>query len=198
MRTLYLLLIAVVITCGKAMAATDPTIWFPLNEGCSWVLDAKMVTPSGGIVPGVAHRVVEGQVERDGKKYFRVRTWIESAATAKKVVTKLTRMDETGVYTIEEGEKGATEQREIAFPLMLNQSWKRHGGAMKDTIVALETVTIGDTSYENCLHIRTTTPDAKFSESYWVAPNVGNVKSMMSFADGSKIILTLREFSPGR
>jgi hypothetical protein len=161
-------------------------------------MDAKMVAPNGAILPGVAHRVVEGQVERDGKKYYRVRTWMESAAAPKNIVTKLTRMDQTGVYTIEESEKGATEQKEVAFPLMLNQSWKRRGGALKDTIVAVETVTIGDNSYENCLHIRTTTPDTKFSENYWVAPNVGNVKSVMSFANGAKIILTLREFTPGR
>jgi hypothetical protein len=198
MRALYLFFIAAVLSCGQARAATDPTIWFPLSEGCSWVMEAKMVAPNGAIVPGVAHRVVEGQVERDGKKYFRVRTWMESSAAAKNVVTKLTRMDATGVYTIEEGEKGATEQREIAFPLMANQSWKRQGGALKDVILGLETVEIGDNVYENCLHIRTTTPDAKFSENYWVAPNVGNVKSVMSFSNGAKIILTLREFSSGK
>ncbi|HEY3899921.1 MAG TPA: hypothetical protein VGM54_14980 [Chthoniobacter sp.] len=198
MRTLYLLLIAAVLTCGQALAATDPTIWFPLSEGCSWVMDAKMVAPNGSIVPGIAHRVVEGQVERYGKTYHRVRTWMESTAAAKNVVTKLTRMDATGVYTIEESEKGATEEREVVFPLMANQSWKRRGGALKDVILGLENITIGDTTYENCLHIRTTTPDAKFSENYWVAPNVGNVKSVMSFANGAKIILTLREFSPGK
>jgi hypothetical protein len=198
MRSRFLPLIAAVAIVGRAAAADPSPSFFPLIDGSEWIMDAKLISPNGNVAPTTAHRLIDGSVQVNGRKYYRMRTWMD-LGTAKNVATKLIRKDETGVYTIEQGGKDATEQREVVFPLGIGLTWQRtsHGGTLKDTVIALETVTIGDTIYDNCLHLRTTTPDHKFSESYWEAPEVGSVKSIMTFANGAKIVLTLREFKPG-
>jgi hypothetical protein len=197
MRVFFLTLITV-LASGVVALAVDPAEWFPLAEGCTWTMEARLVSPNGNVTPTTAHRVIEGVVERDGHKYNRVRTWMDLAP--KNQVTKLIRLDETGVYTVDENEKGATEQREAVFPLKIGETWKRMSktSALKDALIGVEPVTVGDSTYDNCLHFRSTSPETKFSEDRWEAPGVGSIKSVMNFPNGAKILLTLREFKPGK
>jgi len=199
MRALCFSLFAAISVVARAIAADQSAHFFPVSEGSEWIMDARLVSPNGDVTPTTAHLLIEGPVEKDGRKYHRLRTWMDFGAS-KNTFTKLIRADETGVYAIEEGEKDAPEQKEAAFPLKIGLSWQRtsHGGTLKDSVIGIERVTIGDTAYDNCLHLRTTTPDRKFTEDYWKAPDVGSVKSVMAFANGAKIILTLREFKPGK
>ena len=60
------------------------------------------------------------------------------------------------------------------------------------------TVTIGEKTYENCIHIRNTTDKRGFQEDFWEAPHIGCVKSDSTYAEGIKISLTLREFKAAK
>ena len=89
---------------------------------------------------------------------------------------------------------------EVKFPLKVGTSWQRpFGGLMlKESIVGLETVTISDRKFEQCFRFRSESPDGSYAEEYWEAPNIGCIKSEITFSNGVRIVWTLREFKPGK
>ncbi len=97
-------------------------------------------------------------------------------------------------------DKAAKEQAEVVSPLKVGQSWERIAGptTVKNVVVALETVTINEKTYDNCFHIRSTSADSSVTEDFWEAPKIGSVKSEILYGSGGKISLTLREFKAGR
>ena len=57
--------------------------------------------------------------------------------------------------------------------------------------------TIGDQKYENCVHLRIVTAAGK-TEDTWDAPKMGTVKSESVMPNGVRIVLTLKEYQPGK
>lgn len=183
-----------------SLSAADESAYIQLKEGAEWTMDAKLVSPKGEVLPAVGRRVIESGVEKDGKKYLRERTWLEVKGDKVTGYSKLARKDDAGFYTIQEDQDSATEQCEIVLPLKVGQSWEftSKGKTMKCSVIGLETVTIGDKTYENCFHLRTTGADGNFTEDFWESPNEGSVKSELVYAGGVKMSFTLTEFKPGK
>jgi hypothetical protein len=199
MRASFLTLIAVFI-CAVPLSAAEESPYIIVKEGAEWTMEAKLFSPKGDVVPAIGRRVIESGVEKDGKTYLRERTWLEVKGEKVAGYNKLARKDDAGFYSIQEDQEGATEQREIVLPLKAGQSWEfiSKGKPVKCTVIGLETVTVGDKTYENCFHLRSTGPDGAFTEDFWESPNEGNVKSEILFANGAKVALILKEFKRGK
>ena len=195
MRSIPLLLIAFL--SASSMAA-DQKDYLPLKVGNEWTTNAEFTTPKMERSTGTGQRKVEGKVERGGKTYFRIHTKLEGGPTPIDFV-KLVRKDETGFYSTADAEN-AREQKEIVLPLKAGQTWQTIWGAkiFTNTVIGLETVIIGEKTYDDCYHIRTEASDKSYSEDYWEAPKVGNVKSEVINGDGSKMTLILKEFKAGK
>jgi hypothetical protein len=193
----YLLWCLIVALLGFPALAENE--YLPIAVGNEWKMKATLVSPTGELSEGTAHRKVEGTVEKDGKTYFRSRTSID-AGPMKHEYTKLHRKDEKAFYFLDESKEGAAEQVEIVLPLKVGTTWQRTWGSMSltETVVGIETVTISGKAYENCYHIRVTSPDGSYTEDYWEAPNVGSVKSKAVYGNGGKVTLTLKEFKSGK
>lgn len=178
--------------------ATSEQDYLPLREGDEWTMDVTIVAPNGQKFTATGRRRVGEQIERDGKTYHQVRTWIEDGPFPFDQV-KLMRKAATGVYSLDPQWKGQKEQLEIVLPLKVGQTWKRVNGPqnLNERVVALESVTVGEKIFENCYRVRSESSDGQFTEDYWEAPILGSIKSdITSF--GSRIRLTLREFKPGK
>lgn len=195
MRAFLLPLIAALVIDVPLFAAGDQNDYFPLGEGCEWTMNARIVSRNGEVKNATAHRKNEGRVERGGKNYFRERTWMDGGESPMEYV-QLTRKDDTGVYTLAEGQGDAPEQKDIPLPLKIGASWQRraYGVLHEARIIAIESVTIDGKVYENCYHFKTVATDGSVTEDYWEAPQVGSVKSEMVYGNGFKITLTLKEF----
>ncbi|HSI14655.1 MAG TPA: hypothetical protein VK961_21565 [Chthoniobacter sp.] len=197
---LFLLPIVASFVCVAPVVAAEDSPYIQLKEGAEWTMDAKLMSPKAGVLPAVGRRVIESGVEKDGKKYLRERTWLEVKGEKVTGYSKLVRKDPAGFYSIQEDQEGATEQCEIVLPLKAGQSWEflSKGKTMKCTVIGLETVTVGDKTYENCFHLRTAEAGGAFTEDFWESPNEGNVKSELVFGNGGKLTVTLKEFKPGK
>lgn len=195
------LLIALAASCSFATSlfAADPSEYAQLVEGQEWTMDGEIVFPDGKKSEVTGRRKVEGPVEHNGKSYLRTRTWIEGGPKLPPVIM-LSRKDATGYYSVKADVKDAREETQFLLPLKVGQTWRQISGeyTLTHTVVALESLTIGDKKYEDCFHIRSVSDNGDFTENYWEAPKLGSIKSEMTYGNGVKIILTLREFKPGK
>ena len=178
----------------------DQKDYVPMREGVEWTMDVVITPDKGEAIQATGHRKVTGIVQRDGKQYFRSLTSMESPGRPAQEASKLVRKDESGFYTIDEQEKDATEQLEIALPLAVGHSWECvvKGVKQKATVISREDVAIGEKIYKDCYHIRTEGADGKVTEDFWEAPNTGSVKSIVVYANQGKMVLTLRSFKAGK
>lgn len=169
--------------------------YFPLNVGNEWTMDVKWTAPNGRVAEGLFRRRVERGPERDGRKYIRIRTWTVGMPTRTET-TRLLRRDEQTIYFLEEGVKAPAEQIEVRLPLTVGDSWEQvaEGQKFTNTVVAIETVEISGKSYEHCFHLRLSSADGSYTEDFWEAPGIGNVKSEIAYVNGTRIALNLREF----
>ena len=179
--------------------AADADEYAPHHDGDEWIMDAVIVSPQGAITNATIHRKRSGTEERNGKTYARTRTWLEGGPFAFDE-TKLTRKDATGFYSLDPKDPNAAEKVELLLPLKVGQTWPKRIGQLNatDTVIGRETVTLNGETYQNCFHIRTASPDGKYTEDYWEAPKVGGIKSVIDYGNGASITLAVREFKPGK
>lgn len=202
MRAFALLTAAIALTAAGCHRAArmppNPAEYFPLAVGHEWYMDAVKESPSGQTWRGTAHREIEKTVQLDGQTYFLARTWMEFPPTAKSEYTKLVRKDDAGLHSLRDEDPHASEQIEIPVPLTTGRHWERMDGPDKtqDEILGLETIEIGGVVFRDCCHIRSRSAHGMVQE-YWEAPKVGNVKSILSMPSGTRVTLTLHEFTPG-
>jgi hypothetical protein len=172
--------------------------YIPIAVGDEWTMAATFVAPSGKTTEGLIYRRIETADAKDGKAYVRSRTW--TAGLAKRPdSTKLLRKDANAVYSIDESTSDSPEQIEAVLPLKIGSTWQQTAGSqtLTNTIVGREAVEISGKTYEDCYHIRISTVDGSYTEDFWEAPRVGNVKSIITYGSGAKLILTLKEFKSG-
>jgi hypothetical protein len=183
--------------CGCSAIAEDD--YFPLNVGQERTMAVTISVPDGSVIEGTAHRKIEGSAEKDGKTYFRCRTWFEGMPF-KAGSTKLMRKDEKAVYSIDERVAGAAEQVTAVFPLKVGSTWERivRGMAVTDAVIQKEAINISGKTYNNCYHIQSTWSGGKFTKDSWAAPNVGTVKEKSTYADGLTFTSILKDFNPGK
>jgi len=176
-------------------AATANVEYLPLAVGMRYVMDLEAVDPAGKTTRGKAYRQINQRVERDGKVYFKTRTWAEGGPFPVDY-TKLLRKDATGMYSVDERNSNGREQREIALPLKLGSKWEWTApmGVLKCSVVAKEFISAGGKQYRDCFRIKQESADGKYTEEWWEAPGVGSVRSIMRVSGGT-ITLTLREFT---
>jgi hypothetical protein len=174
----------------------DQSEYLPLHVGDEWIMDVTLTHPNGEITKPTGRRKIERTVQRDGKTYLRLRLSLDDSTP----MTKLLRKDGKGLHSLVEGVPDAKEQLEIPMPLKSGHPWNLHAGdiVVNETIVGLETVTIGKQSYEKCYHIRIQSTDGKYREDSWEAPKVGLVKSVILYPNHLKLTQTLRRFKPGK
>jgi len=192
-------LLYILITAVFAHTAFAEDEYFPLAVGQEITMTATVVSASGKTSEGVAHQKIEGTVEKDGKTYYRDLVSIDTPAL-KGEFAKLLRKDEKAAYSIDDGKEGAVEQIEALFPLKVGATWQHKADTktMTTTVIGLESIEISGKSYEKCWHLHTTSSDGSYTEDAWEAPALGDVKSEVVFGNGAKIILTLKEFKPGK
>jgi len=198
MRSFYAVLANAILIADVAVAA-DPRDYFPVSKGAAWVADARVESALGSVLTGTAKVVSEEEVEKEGKRYVRERT-VWDLEKVHNEFTKLTRKDETGVYSIVEGVTETVEQKEVPLPLKVGAMWSFtvNGKVLQITVLGIENVTVAGKTYEECYHIRKTLPGTRFTEDVWEAPKVGAIKSESVYEDGTKMIFTLREFKPAK
>ena len=183
------------------LAATKPAPdYFPLREGVEWTMDIEVTYPADQRLRGVGRRVTGPAEVRDGKTYFRSRTWEEFEGQPRRERSKLMRKDASGLHSIDLSAETPKEEMEVALPLKVGSRWQTkqlHGMVLNHEVMAQETVVIGRKTYANCFHIRTTSAAGDYTEEFWEAPDVGLVKSLVTMT-GAKVALTLREFKSGK
>jgi hypothetical protein len=183
--------------CGYSALAEDE--YCPLTVGQERTMAVTISMPDGSVIAGTAHRKIEGNAEKDGKAYFRCRTWFEGMPF-KEGSTKLIRKDEKAVYSIDERDAGAVEHVSVVLPLKVGSTWERivRGMAVTDTVIQREAIDISGKTYKNCYHIQSIWSDGRFTKDAWEAPNVGTVKEQTAYADGLRFTYTLQDFKPGK
>lgn len=198
-KALQVLVLSVIACFGLTSFGAEADDYLQIHEGREWTSDVTIRLPDGRIESGIGHSLVEGKVQHAGRTYHRVRISLEGGPLPFKIA-KLVRKDAAGVYTIPEGDPEATEQMEVKLPLKVGATWQRpFGGVMlKESVVGMESVTIGDKIYKECYRVRSETPDGMYVENYWEAPGIGSVKSETVYSNGLRILWTLREFKPGK
>ena len=169
--------------------------YIPIAVGDEWTMAATIVSPKGKVTKGIVHRRIESADERNGMTYVRSRTWTIGLPTRTES-TKLLRKDVHAVYSIDESVADAAEQIEVVLPLKAGLSWQQtvESKTLTHTVIGLETIEVSGKTYGNCYHIRTSTADGSYTEDFWEAPRVGNVKSIIAYGNGIKLTLTLEEF----
>lgn len=193
----------IALTASFALVSTlfsaEQSDYAPHAEGHEWVMDGEITYPNGEKESVTGRRKLAGPVEYDGKTYLRSSTSLEGGPKRPPYV-KPTRRDATGLYSVEENVQDAKEEPEILFPLKEALTWRRSFGTQMSThtVLGVETVTIAEKKYEECFHIRSVTDKSDVIEDYWVAPSIGAVKSVITYGNGEKLTLTLREFKPGK
>ena len=182
-------------------AATKPSPdHFPLREGVEWRMDIEVTYPDGQRLRGGGRRVTGPAEVRDGKTYFRSRTWEEFEVQPRRERVKLVRKDANGLHSIDLSAETQKEEMEAALPLKVGGRWQTkhlHRMVLNHEVIAQETVVIGGKTYSNCFHIRTTATAGDYTEDFWEAPDVGLVKTVVTMT-GAKVALTLREFKSGK
>ena len=180
-----------------ALAARARAEYIPIAVGDEWTMAMSIETPSGRSSEGVFRRRIESAERKDGKEYVRERTWTMGLAKGKEK-TKLLRKDLSGVYSIDESVPGSPEQTEIVLPLKIGGTWQQRSGGKKITytVLEMEEVEVSGKTYANCYHIRAASDDGSYTEDFWEAPHVGNVKSIIAYPDGIRVTLTMTAFKP--
>ncbi len=186
---------------GSGLAAdVEQKDYFPVRVGIGWTMDIVLTPSKGEIIHGTGRRKITDTVQREGKTYCRSQTSIEIAGFPVQELSKLVRKDESGFYSIDEGEKDAVEQPEIPLPLVVGHTWEylSNGKARKGTVVGFEDVTVNGVTYKNCCHLREEATDGSFKEDFWEVPKTGCVKSVGSYPGKGEMVLTLRRFNAGK
>jgi len=159
---------------ASTVAAEQANYW-PLSEGDRSTFLVVRIQFDGRRPMKNNEQLVLKQEEFEGKRYFRVRTTNGSPSIH---VDKLVRKDTTGVYFIDPEEKDAGEQTELLLSLKIGQSWTNvvKKEIRTQTVIGIESVSAAGTEYKDCYHIQSVSKDAKRTEDYWLAPNLGIVK----------------------
>jgi len=169
----------------------------PLANGMEWIMDLQFTSKEGTITNGIFHRKIGKRVELNGKKYFRSHTWLEEGRPFAMDYTKLVRKDSEGYYSIDERDPNRFEKRSAKFPFEVGKSWEvktDSGSTNRTSVIAKEDVTIGTNSYPGCFRLRIVSLAGNYHEEFLEAPGVGAIKSEIKPGDGSKWLLTLKEF----
>lgn len=192
------LVIALISNLVAAVPDTSDERYLPLAEGAEWTMNLHITAPDGKELKGTAHRIVKGPVERDGKIYFRLFTTLRPDGLPPQSQEKLVRKDSKGFHTLNISIPGAKEEAEVPLPLKVGLTWETQFPVpAKHTVLAKETITLGDKEYADCFKVKTESKDGQFSEIFWEAPHVGSIKS--EFNQGPlKFKLTLRDWKPGK
>ena len=174
----------------SALAEDD---YFPLALGQEKTMVVHYT--DGGPETFVCSRV-EGTVQRGGKTYFVVRKYYN--AYRGKGSTALIRKDKKGTYTLSNSQENAVEEIGFRPPMTSGATRVRDvAGPRTYTNMGLEALGIAGITYKNCHHIRATMEDAKFSDDYWYAPNVGLIKEIVVFPNGRRMTAVLKNFFAG-
>jgi hypothetical protein len=197
LRKLRVSLLALLLGLG-ALAPWARAEYIPIAVGDEWTMDMTIFSPAGHSSRAVFRRRIESADPKDGKDYVRERTWTLGLPKSKET-TKLLRKDINGVYSIDESAPGGTEQTEIVFPLKPGASWRQtsSGKNITYTVVDLEEVDVSGKAYTNTYHIRAASDDGSYTEDFWEAPRVGNVKSVIAYPNGIKVTLEITDFKAG-
>jgi hypothetical protein len=137
----YSLRASAILAIGMALCrGAEDGDYLPIADGLEWIMDLKIVQANGKESEDLAHRKIEGTLERDGKTYFKYKSWNEGDPSASSET--LIRKDESGFYFTSEIE--ATEQPVIVLPLKVGASWKTtmHGATFQNTVLGIEAVVI--------------------------------------------------------
>jgi hypothetical protein len=195
--TMHRVLLTLIVALG-ALSHIAEGEYIPIAVGDEWAMAAAIFSPTGKATECVVRRRIESAIEKDGRTYVRSRTWTVGMPKRTET-TKLLRKDTNGVYSIDESIADSSEQIEVALPLKAGVTWQQIVGpkTLTHTVIGLETIEVFGKIYANCYHIHTSSADGSFTEDFWEAPRVGNVKSMILYGNGMKFTLTLEEFKAG-
>ncbi len=196
--TAVLLVVTFLSSLFAAVPDAGDDRYLPLAEGAEWTMDLHITTLDGREIRGTMQRVISVSVERNGKQYLHSTTTLRPSGFPPQSYAKLVRKDATGFHSIKLSVPDAKEQTEIPFPLKVGMTWEiQSSSPLKQTVVAKESVTIGDKTYADCFRIHAETKDGKFVEDFWEAPGIGLVKSEFT-QNGAKFKMTLRDYTLGK
>jgi hypothetical protein len=195
----FLLLLSLLTGLHSLVRAADPSEYCPIAEGMEWTMDAKVTTPDGQVIETTAHRVIGAKEERDGKTYYRMRTWMDNVPELKPFAA-LERREANGLHSIDLRAVKPKEVISMDLPFAVGKKWIRDDGESPVTleVLAFEDLTINGKTYKDCYKIKAATKDGNYTEVLWQAPGLGSIKSDVVLAVGAKISVTLREFKPGK
>jgi hypothetical protein len=193
----FFTLLSLFVAAAVAQAA-EPVEYCPMAEGAEWTMDAKVTTPEGKVIDATAHRRVGAKEEREGKIYFRMRTWMDGIPELQAFET-LVRREEAGLFSIDLRDAGSKEGLSMKLPFVVGSKWTRdqQGTQVTSEVVAREDLKINGTTYKDCYKIKIVAKDGSYQEDLWQAPGKGSIKSDVVLSGGARISVTLREFKPG-
>lgn len=183
--------------------AAAPPEYCPLGEKMEWVMEVKFVFPNGAVETTTGHRRLVQKESWGGKEYYIEQSWTDRHGGSDQA-QRYVRKDESGVFTFNPYFTDEGQQRVVALPLVVGNSWSHLDIPIhvKSTVLADESLTIAGVTYEHCFHIHAVWEDGSRTKDYWEAPTVGTVKSELVYQKGNqnghKEIWTLREFKAGK
>lgn len=194
-----LLLCLYLLVSALAARAADPLEYCPLAEGMAWTMDAKVTTPDGKVIEATAHRAIDAAEEREGKTYYRMRTWMEGIPQLRPFET-LERRTDQGLFSIDFRDLLHREFTSMVLPFVVGNKWSHPTDTttIHLEVVALEDLILNGKTYEKCFRIKAAAEDGSYREELWQAPGLGSIKSDVTLTGGVKISVTLREFTPGK
>jgi hypothetical protein len=190
---LFLLTLAVALGGISAFAEED---YYPLYVGNEWTYRRDYVDPKWTVHQTDEHLRICRTLEKDGKTYYIYERWFEDPT--KKGETDYVRKDIQGIHSTYAEELAANGEGVfwLALPLKVGASWKSNEKTTC-TVIALENLELEGKTYKNCYHVHSAAADGSLTMELWFAPNIGPVKSVDSFANGSKRTRTLTGFKFG-
>lgn len=182
----------------RTLVLADAVVYEPLAVGLRWERDVSMTTPDGRTFHGTMTREITGTEMINGKTYF-VSSTTFARLPGMEAFTTYRRQTADGIYAINGFDAKMVEYLETALPLVPGATWRSVGDGESTTytIVAKENLIVAGRKYEDCLKVNYVSTGRSPSGTYFLAPNVGNIRDSVTVA-GVRFEFTLVTFRAAR
>jgi len=170
--------------------------FFPENKvGTTQEYSIEVQSPFSGNQTGKVTTRLVGEETINNKKYYRIVTAFSGMPGLDQQVG-YERWAADGVYAIDGQHKATPEYLDFPQPVGIGKKWISNDpdGKKEEEAVSLETVLIGDKTYDGCLKVsyKQQTPNGIMEGTEYYAPGVGLVKSV-AHGGGTNITMTLQK-----
>ena len=159
--------------------------YYPLSEGMRWEYDCSFMNSLGITQQGKRISRIDGKESINDKTYWKgITVW--SGLHGFEPQCEYYRKNENGIYSISGTHKNQPEVLLMPLPLVIGKRWTTVVGdvSMDWVVESTETVELMNKKFERCYKISYKQNKTPNSGTYWLAPNIGEVKTHAHWANG--------------